>query len=227
MYIYIYVCVYIYICIYIYMYVYIYMYIYICIYMYIYIYVYIYICIIVYTYIYIYIYIHIHIFLYKYICLRLYFRTSKNGFFGVGVGLGWGGGNNALVTTLLMLRCQLVTRGRLGVLQVHTGKIDSLWNLAKKLCLAICRQKQGITKMSCCTCLASNGAMSATLATCCRRRLPGWWIAKPAMGVEKNSRIHVWYTWYLQGWSQCNGFWDPVFSPKLRCHKIAEQQFIL
>ena len=43
------------------------------------------------------------------LCLRLYFRTSKNAFFGVGVGWGGvGGGNNVLVTTLLMLRCQLV-----------------------------------------------------------------------------------------------------------------------
>ena len=57
----------------------------------------------------------------------------------------------------------------------------------KKWCLAICRQKQGRTKMSCCTCVAGNGVMSAIMATCCRRQLPNWWIAEPTMGVKKNS----------------------------------------
>ena len=69
----------------------------------------------------------------------------------------------------------------------------------KKLCLEICRQKRGRTKMSCCTCVAGNGVMSAIMATCCRRQLPNWWIAEPTMGVKKTHRIHVWCTWYLQG----------------------------
>ena len=42
----------------------------------------------------------------------------------------------------------------------------------KKLCLAICRQRQGRTKMSCYTCVAGSGVMSAIMATCCRRQLP-------------------------------------------------------
>ena len=92
-----------------------------------------------------------------------------------------------------------VRRGRLGVLKVHTGKIDSLWNLAKKMFLAICRQRQGRTKMSCYTCVAGSGVMSAIMATCCRRQLPHWWIAEPTKSVKKIMRIHVWCTWCLPG----------------------------
>ena len=79
------------------------------------------------------------------------------------------------------------------------GKIDSLWNLAKKMCLAICRQRQGRTKMSCYTCVAGSDVMSAIVATCCRRQLPHWWIAEPTKSVKKNLRIHVWCTWCLPG----------------------------
>jgi hypothetical protein len=69
----------------------------------------------------------------------------------------------------------------------------------KKLCLAICRQRQGRTKMSCYTCVAGSGVMSAIMATCCRRQLPHWWIAEPTKSVKKIMRIHVWCTWCLPG----------------------------
>ena len=39
-----------------------------------------------------------------------------------------------------------VRRGRLGVLQVHTGKIDSLWNLAKKIVPRNLQTKAGQNK---------------------------------------------------------------------------------
>ena len=64
---------------------------------------------------------------------------------------------------------------------------------------SVCRQRQGRTKMSCYTCVAGSGVMSAIMATCCRRQLPHWWIAEPTKSVKKNLRIHVWCTWCLPG----------------------------
>ena len=97
----------------------------------------------------------------------------------------------------------------------------------KKWCLAICRQKQGRTKMSCCTCVAGNGVMSAIMATCCRRQLPNWWIAEPTMGVKKlaesTSDAHGIY----KDLSKFNRFWSRFFSPKLSYQKSSEQHFIL
>ena len=107
---------------------------------------------------------------------------------------------HALHVTLCTVSMWLLTRS--GCYALHCFHLTSntlcgIW--LTKLCLAICRQKQGRTKMSCCTCVAGNGVMSAIMATCCRRQLPNWWIAEPTMGVKKTRRIYVWCTWYLQG----------------------------
>ena len=101
------------------------------------------------------------------------------------------------------------------------------WRLPLCGCYAadMFRQKQGIT--SCCTCVAGNGAMSATMATCCRRRLPGWWIAEPAMGVEKNTRIHFWYTWYLQGLVTIQWILRPRFLSKIEMSQDCGTAFYL
>ena len=64
---------------------------------------------------------------------------------------------------------------------------------------SVCRQRQGRTKMSCYTCVAGSGVMSAIMATCCRRQLPHWWIAEPTKSVKKKSAhprlMHMMFTW--------------------------------
>ena len=100
------------------------------------------------------------------LCLRLQNRTCVlllfwGLLFVLGLGWGWRG-----VGWGINVMCRV--RGTRSCL-ISLGKIDSLWNLARKMCLAICR-----TKMSCCSCVAGNGVMSAIMATCCRRHMDRW-----------------------------------------------------
>ena len=93
-------------------------------------------------------------------------------------GVGWGGGGHVNVPcTSYMIYC-------------HVAKISGIAYYVT-CCYA--------AEMSCYTCVAGSGVMSAILATCCRRQLPHWWIAEPAKSVKQNLSIHVWCTWCLPG----------------------------
>ena len=102
-----------------------------------------------------------------------------------------------LLLRYMLLRCWDPWDRLLRDMLLRCWDLCGIW--LKKLCLAICRQRQGRTKMSCYTCVAGSGVMGAIMATCCRRQLPHWWIAEPTKSVKKNLRIHVWCTWCLPG----------------------------
>ena len=95
----------------------------------------------------------------------------------VWVGVGWGGGAFNVPCTSYMIYC-------------HVAKISGI------AYYVTCGYA---AEMSCYTCVAGSGVMSAIMATCCRRQLPHWWIAEPTKSVKKNLSIHVWCTWCLPG----------------------------
>ena len=115
----------------------------------------------------------------------------------LGLGLGGVGGHANVPCTSYMKYC-------------HVAKISGIAYYVT-CCYA--------AEMSCYTCVAGSGVMSAIMATCCRRQLPHWWITEPTKSVKKNLSIHVWCTWCLPGFVKNQYILHPFFFTKIQLSK--------